>query len=121
MDYSTLRTGDQGQEVIILQRMLNKAGNYGLDEDGVFGEQTEGAVKSFQGSVGLTADGIVGPLTWASLSKKAEISATPANISAINWQKVGLWSALALGAYMIYKRLGGRFGGYYDNEGDEGE
>ncbi len=37
--------------------------------DGSFGNGTMAAVKSFQSKKGLTADGIVGPLTWAKLAK----------------------------------------------------
>jgi peptidoglycan hydrolase-like protein with peptidoglycan-binding domain len=35
--------------------------------DGVFGPLTEAATKDFQSGAGLTADGIVGPLTWDAL------------------------------------------------------
>lgn len=51
----------QGGGVTALQRKL------GIGADGVFGPQTEGAVKSYQGARGLTSDGIVGPQTRASL------------------------------------------------------
>jgi len=37
-----------------------------LSIDGVFGDQTERAVKEWQNTNGLTVDGIVGPATWAS-------------------------------------------------------
>lgn len=38
--------------------------------DGKMNEQTKQAIKSFQKSKGLTADGIVGPKTWEELSKQ---------------------------------------------------
>lgn len=36
--------------------------------DGSFGPLTEQAVKLFQSSVGITSDGVVGPVTWAHLN-----------------------------------------------------
>ncbi len=38
-----------------------------LEVDGKFGDLTEAAVKTFQTNFGLTADGIVGPVTWTAL------------------------------------------------------
>ena len=51
-----------------LQQMLNATGNYKLDEDGIFGQQTENAVRQYQSANGLTADGIVGNNTWNALN-----------------------------------------------------
>jgi peptidoglycan hydrolase-like protein with peptidoglycan-binding domain len=49
-----------------LQQLLNKHGAH-LVVDGDFGPATLAAVKSYQSSHGLSVDGIVGPLTKASL------------------------------------------------------
>ena len=46
-----------------LQELLRARG-HALAVDGIFGPQTENAVKTLQRSQGLTADGIVGPQTW---------------------------------------------------------
>ncbi|NMG06301.1 peptidoglycan-binding domain-containing protein [Brasilonema sp. UFV-L1] len=63
----TLRFGDAGSSVRTLQRLLVSNG-YFVQTDGVFGALTESAVKAFQSSRGLVADGVVGARTWAVLS-----------------------------------------------------
>ena len=49
-----------------LQQLL-RARNHPVAVDGIFGPNTEAAVKAFQQSNGLAADGIVGPQTWPKL------------------------------------------------------
>ncbi len=65
-DMDTLRNGDTGQQVTVLQKLLNQLGS-SLTEDGDFGSKTEAAVKSYQKKQGLTQDGICGPKTWAAI------------------------------------------------------
>ncbi len=71
-----LRRGSRGRYVEILQRLLNKIG-YSLTVDGIFGRNTERAVKSFQQRSGLVTDGIVGVRTWTALFKVAGIPKIP--------------------------------------------
>ena len=49
-----------------LQQLL-RARNHPVAVDGIFGPNTESAVKAFQQSKSLPADGIVGPQTWPKL------------------------------------------------------
>lgn len=68
MYHPTLRKGDRGDEVKQWQAFLN-ANDYRCGTvDGIFGNNTEKAVKQYQAAHGLVADGIIGPKTWASLS-----------------------------------------------------
>jgi peptidoglycan hydrolase-like protein with peptidoglycan-binding domain len=39
----------------------------GLQIDGIFGPQTEQAVRGFQDALDITVDGVVGPVTWRAL------------------------------------------------------
>ncbi len=59
-----------GEPVREVQEILAGAG-VKLTVDGVFGAQTEAAVRDFQAKHGLTADGIVGPRTWSELRYQA--------------------------------------------------
>lgn len=57
----TIRLGSTGDAVKRLQTILT------ISADGLFGKQTERAVKFFQVAHGLTPDAVVGPLTWNKL------------------------------------------------------
>jgi hypothetical protein len=57
----TVRLGSSGPSVVWLQQHL------GVPADGKFGPQTDAVVRHYQATHGLTADGVVGPKTWASL------------------------------------------------------
>lgn len=63
-----LSYGSQGSDVTELQKLLNQNG-YKLDTDGIFGKQTQEAVKQYQQKNGLSVDGIVGNNTWGALTK----------------------------------------------------
>jgi len=58
-----LSRGDTGSEVTELQQTLNDNGYWCGSVDGIFGVKTYNAVTSFQRDVGITVDGIVGPVT----------------------------------------------------------
>ncbi|WP_232376491.1 glycoside hydrolase domain-containing protein [Amycolatopsis aidingensis] len=62
-----LRDGDSGAAVTRVQRALNAALSAGLAMDGLFGPNTESAVRDYQSAKGLGVDGIVGPNTWSAL------------------------------------------------------
>ncbi|HJS98961.1 MAG TPA: peptidoglycan-binding protein [Terriglobales bacterium] len=66
----TLRRGDKGEQVAALQAILGAKG-FALRADGDFGLATAAAVKDFQASRGLPADGVVGPRTWQMLGQVA--------------------------------------------------
>jgi peptidoglycan hydrolase-like protein with peptidoglycan-binding domain len=52
-----------------LQEALNALGYNPGPIDGVFGATTEAAVKAFQQARGITADGIVGKVTWINIDE----------------------------------------------------
>lgn len=67
-DRPMVSKGDEGDDVSDLQELLNETElQPRLELDGDFGEKTEDAVIHYQASRGLAADGICGPVTWASL------------------------------------------------------
>ncbi len=76
---NNLKIGSTGQNVSDLQSYLKAIGLYQGKVDGIFGPQTDQAVRSFQSSKGLTADGIVGPKTASATASIQSGSNPPAN------------------------------------------
>jgi len=68
---STLKLGDKGAQVTILQRALKSLGYAPGAIDGKYGPSTQRAVARFQRAAKLATDGIVGPKTLAALAQAA--------------------------------------------------
>ncbi len=62
-----LRRGSRGDLVVWAQEHLLGAGQTGLSVTGVFGRLTSMAVRAFQSTNGLPADGVIGASTWQAL------------------------------------------------------
>ena len=66
---TALRVGSRGRSVALIQRALNRISqNFPaipkVQVDGIYGRNTENAVRTFQRVFSLDADGIVGRITW---------------------------------------------------------
>lgn len=57
------KIGSRGDEVRRIQNKLKSLGFFNGTVDGIYGAKTQSAVKRYQQSVGITADGIAGPKT----------------------------------------------------------
>lgn len=66
-----LRFGARGSAVVEMQNRLRAHGFDPGASDGIYGPATGGALKAFQGSQGIAADGICGPITWSRLDQQA--------------------------------------------------
>ena len=63
-----VQKGDSRSDVVsAVQARLDAVGCGPPDEDGIFGDETESAVRLFQTRRNLDPDGVVGPLTWSEL------------------------------------------------------
>jgi hypothetical protein len=88
-----LYRGMRGNAVFDLQTLLTSLG-YGTAADGIFGRNTERAVKAFQSGYRLAADGIVGPATYAAL--EAAIAETPGPLAFLRRGWIALLARLGL-------------------------
>lgn len=68
--FASFERGDEGQEVLSIQKRLVELHYTISNLDGDFGPETETAVKKFQSDIGLEADGIIGPTTYKALMNK---------------------------------------------------
>jgi peptidoglycan hydrolase-like protein with peptidoglycan-binding domain len=83
-----LSAGSEGRQVELLQAALG-----GITVDGIFGPETEEAVRQFQATKGLPVDGVVGPATSALLGSRARASTSAAGVR----QNASLVSSAAAG------------------------
>ena len=99
---SPLRVGSTGPNVVVIQSSLNRISqSYPAipkipNVDGIFGSQTEAAVRKFQQIFNLTPDGIVGKATWyaivrlyTAVARLAELRSQGQQFYAINWSPPG--------------------------------
>ena len=77
--HKTLRKGDEGPEVQMMQLALTELGYLTSAADGNFGTGTQTAVKKFQSDNGLDADGIAGKMTLEALYSKSSVTPIPDN------------------------------------------
>lgn len=83
-----IQIGAQGYAVQEIQKAL------GITVDGVFGPLTKQAVVNFQMAHGLTPDGIVGPLTWAALGLVAVVPPPVPTSTSVHGVDVSHWNGL---------------------------
>ena len=82
----TLRRGDQGDDVRVLQQQLLDLGFDPNGVDGKFGPGTERALKAFQQRAGITVDGLAGGQTQAAISADAAPRNAGRERSGGNWE-----------------------------------
>jgi peptidoglycan hydrolase-like protein with peptidoglycan-binding domain len=101
----------RGGGVRTLQRKL------GLPADGVFGPQTETAVKNFQSSHGLTPDGVVGPQTRQALGIGPGATLKRRGSRSGGGGRGAVWKVIAAANRIARKpyKYGGGHGRYFDS------
>ena len=73
-----LTSGSEGRQVRLLQQALG-----GIKVDGIFGPETEAAVRAFQARSGLQVDGVVGPMTASALRGEASGSTLTSEVDTV--------------------------------------
>jgi len=85
--WSVVAVGASGAVVKGIQYLLRAQGHQ-LAADGAFGPITKAAVSALQTAKGLTADGVVGPVTWPYLVVPSAMGSTGEEVRAV--QQFGL-------------------------------
>lgn len=88
---ATYRQGFTGQTVTTIQTKLKRWGYYSGEVDGVYGSATVEAVKYFQRTNGLTADGVAGPATLQALGIYETDSSGSGGATSEQWASLDCW------------------------------
>jgi murein L,D-transpeptidase YcbB/YkuD len=86
---ASLKKGDLGKRVSLLQRRLAISGYFhphGSEKTALFGEDLKEAVRRFQATHGLKRDGIVGPRTLAALNVSAKKRGRQIELNMERWR-----------------------------------
>ncbi len=82
--------GSTGAPVLTMQILLNRISTLYtalpvIADDGIFGSNTAWSTKLFQRQFGLSADGVIGPKTWAAIVSVASLinSRNPAEVTTV--------------------------------------
>jgi peptidoglycan hydrolase-like protein with peptidoglycan-binding domain len=73
----TLRRGDFGWDVSVLQFLLTRRGLYAGALDGYMGPETTKALKRYQRSMRLAADSVAGPRTLSAIARRDGVPVRP--------------------------------------------
>jgi LysM repeat protein len=73
----TLRRGDFGFDVAVLQFLMTRAGVYTGALDGYLGAETATAIRRFQRALKVRADAVVGPRTLAAIVRRDGVPVKP--------------------------------------------
>jgi LysM repeat protein len=69
----TLKAGDFGWDVAVLQFLLTRHGVYSGALDGYFGKETAAGLRRYQRELRLTADAVVGPHTFSVIVRRDRV------------------------------------------------
>jgi N-acetylmuramoyl-L-alanine amidase len=83
----------RGDDIAVLQRRLSELGFHGGRVDGIFGPETEAAVKAFQRNCALVTDGVAGPDVVAQLRRLGPASGAGTVTKAILTERLQLLDA----------------------------
>ena len=85
LSWALVQEGDTGENVRSVQYLLN-AHDFSLTVDGIFGPNTNEAVRTFQSDHHLTVDGKVGDQTWPVLIIEVQNGSTGDAVNAVQSQ-----------------------------------
>ena len=98
---ASFERGDEGQEVIDIQKRLVELQYKVSNVDGKFGPETEAAVKQFQTDKSLEVDGIIGNDTYRALMQKDMPPNRSGRSAAVFWERLMFLAVPVLMALIV--------------------